>query len=99
MKNRQELGGRGEVLTDDKAKLLTSIKHALGLIGEQELHPHTSFVVAQMLKALRPSDLTDCEMMAVAIVLAHAHARKLGRPRPTKVKPISDNADQLLRSG
>jgi hypothetical protein len=69
-------------------KLLASITHALHLIGEQELHGHTSYVVGHMLQELRPSDLTDSEMMAVAIILAHAHARKVGRPKPTTVVPI-----------
>ncbi len=72
----------------DNERLLATIEHALGLIGEQELHGHTSFVVGQMLKELRPSDLADNEMMAIAIILAHAHARKVGRPKPTTVVPI-----------
>lgn len=69
--------------TVENEKLLGNIESALGLIGENELHPHTSFVVGQMLQELRPSDLTDSEMMAVAIILAHAHARKLSTPRPS----------------
>lgn len=72
-----------EEMRAQKSKLLTNVQHALSLIGEQELHPHTSYVVGQMLQELRPSDLTDSEMMAVAIILAHAHARKLSTPRPT----------------
>jgi hypothetical protein len=66
----------------ENAKLMCNIQNALSLIGENPLHPHTSYVVGQMLQELRPSDLTDSEMMAVAIILAHAHARKLSTPRP-----------------
>lgn len=84
-------------MTNEQSKLLANIEHALGLIGEQELHGHTSYVVGQMLKELRPSDLTDNEMMAVAIVLAHAHARKIGRPKPTTFAPLrSDQAPVWL---
>lgn len=72
----------------ENSKLIANIEHALGLIGEQELHGHTAYVVGHMLQELQPSDLTDSEMMAVAIILAHAHARKVGRPKPTSVVPI-----------
>lgn len=62
------------------------VRQALELTTDDaELHPHTSWEVAHLLTLLKPSDITPAEMMAMAVILAHAHARKLSRPPLTAV--------------
>ena len=58
--------------------------------GEAELHPHTSWEVCHLLSMMKPSDLNPPEMMAMAVILAHANARKRGTG-PLKVVPLSSS--------
>jgi len=62
----------------DRAGLGQRILQALELTADgAALHEHTSWEVCELLTRLQPSDLTPAETMAMAVILAEAHARKL----------------------
>ena len=68
---------------NDHEKLVDRVRQALLLTdGQAELHPHTSWEVCELLTKLKPSDFTAGEMMAMAVILANAHARILGPGGP-----------------
>ena len=82
----------------DREALTERVRQALELTaGDAELHAHTSWEVGELLTRVKPSDLTPAETMAMAVILAHAHARKLERPRPSlAVIPVGPAREHVV---
>lgn len=75
--------------------LVERVRQALVLTqGEAELHPHTSWEVCELLTRVKPSDLTVGEMMALAVILANAHARVLGS-RGTGIAVLAERREHI----
>lgn len=69
-----------ELPTDTTDQLINQIRHGLDLVAVDDpgLFRHSCWEVCEMIKVLNPSnDFTPYEMMALAVILARAHSRKL----------------------
>jgi len=82
----------------DREALTERVRQALELTtGDAGLHAHTSWEVGELLTRVKPSDLTPAETMAMAVILAHAHARKLQEPRtPLTIIPTAPRREHVV---